>query len=165
LADKEVAVITISLAGPQNELMEAAIAALVARGHVVVAAAGNDGPAAPPVYPAAYPGVVAVTSVDTGRHLQLDAGRGPHIAFAALGVEVDVALPGGSYTKITGTSYAAPRVAAHFAAEMDDPDPAAAANAMERIKTLAIDLGTPGRDDSFGYGFLDSAAPTASLQQ
>jgi subtilisin family serine protease len=163
LAEKEVAVIAISLAGPQNALIESAISALVARGHVVVAAAGNDGPAAAPVYPGAYPSVIAVTSVDEGRRLQLDAGRGPHIAFAALGVDIEAAALGGGYAPITGTSYAVPRVAGIFAIAIDAPSPAAAASALDSVKAQAIDLGDPGRDSSFGYGYLDGAAPTASL--
>ena len=163
LAQKQVPVIAMSLAGPENLLIKAAIEAMVARGFIIVAAAGNDGPAAPPVYPGAYPGVIAVTSVDDRRKLQLDAGRGPHIAFASLGVDVKAAKVGGDYATITGTSYAVPKVSAHFAAAMDGPDPTAAARVLESVKSEAIDLGDPGRDDSYGYGYLDGATPTASL--
>jgi hypothetical protein len=163
LAEKDVAVITVSLAGPQNALLESAVDALVARGHIVVAAAGNDGPAAAPAYPGAYPGVIAVTSVDSSHHLQLDAGRGAHISFAALGVGIEAAQAGGGFAQVTGTSYAVPRVGAHFALAMDNPNPTAAATALESVKSRAIDLGSPGRDDSYGYGYLDGATPTASL--
>src|SRR6185503_9552733 len=55
-------VISISLAGPNNSAVAKAIAAAQRRGVVIVAAVGNDGPAAPPAYPASYPGVVAVTA-------------------------------------------------------------------------------------------------------
>ena len=57
-------VISISLSGPNNAAVGKAIAAVRRKGAVVVAAVGNDGPAAPPAYPASYPGVVAVTGVD-----------------------------------------------------------------------------------------------------
>src|SRR5438067_2115448 len=59
LAANNIAVTNISLAGPPNLLLEAAVKAFVATGHTLVAAAGNGGPAAGPNYPAAYPGVVA----------------------------------------------------------------------------------------------------------
>ena len=56
--------INVSLVGPRNALLERVVASLVSRGHLIVAAVGNDGPAAPPLYPAAYDGVVGVTAVD-----------------------------------------------------------------------------------------------------
>ena len=60
-------VINISLVGPPNLLVRRAVQLVQARGIQVVAAVGNDGPAAPPQYPASYPGVVAVTAVDFER--------------------------------------------------------------------------------------------------
>ena len=64
LAGEKVAVINLSLVGPPNRLLESLVHAMQQRGHVLVAAVGNDGPAARPLYPAAYPGVVGVTAVD-----------------------------------------------------------------------------------------------------
>src|SRR5256885_5630000 len=49
---------------------------VLARGHLVVAAVGNDGPAAPPLYPAAWPGVVGVTAVDARQQVLGEALRG-----------------------------------------------------------------------------------------
>ncbi len=54
LATEGVRVINMSLAGPPNRVLEAAIAALVERGVIVVAAVGNNGPTGAPLYPAAY---------------------------------------------------------------------------------------------------------------
>src|SRR5436190_7805481 len=64
-ASKHPSVINISLVGPDNRALARAIAALEARGIPLVAAVGNDGPAAPPQFPASYSGVVAVTGVDS----------------------------------------------------------------------------------------------------
>ncbi|HET8612588.1 MAG TPA: S8 family serine peptidase, partial [Sphingomonas sp.] len=61
LASRGARVVNISLVGPPNPLLERGVRALQARGVIVVAAVGNDGPAAPPQYPASYPGVIAVT--------------------------------------------------------------------------------------------------------
>lgn len=154
LADEEIGVVNISLAGPPNRLVEAAVAALAAKGHIVVAAAGNAGPAAGVAYPAAYDGVVAVTAVDAQRKIQLDAARGIEIAFAALGVDLCAADPGTSYGAVTGTSFAAPIVAARFARLLDRPDPAAAAHIYDVLAVEALDLGDPGRDPVFGHGYL-----------
>jgi hypothetical protein len=121
MAANNIAVTNISLTGPPNALLAAAVKSFLAGGHLLVAAVGNDGPAAPPNYPAAYPGVVAVTSVDKSGHLQLDANGGT-ARFAALGVSVRAAnLPRG-YAAVTGTSYAAPAIAARFALLLASPD-------------------------------------------
>jgi hypothetical protein len=155
VASKGVAVINVSLAGPPNRLVEAAVRALVARGYIIVAAVGNDGPATHVAYPAAYEGVIAVTSVDSERAIQVDANRGPQIAFAAFGVKVKAADLKKSYTAVTGTSFAAPLVAARFAREMARPDTADAARVSRLLESQAEDLGAPGRDPVFGYGYLD----------
>jgi len=121
LAENNVAVVNISLAGPPNALLGAAVKAFVGSGHVLVAAAGNDGPAAPPNYPAAYPGVIGVTAADAAHHLALDANRGA-ARFAALGVNVRAAALPSGYGMASGTSYASPLVAARFALLVAVPD-------------------------------------------
>jgi subtilisin family serine protease len=132
MAARGIAVTNISLAGPPNALLAAAVKAFVAGGHVLVAAAGNDGPAGPLNYPAAYPGVISVTSVDADQHLQLDANR-TRCRFAARGVDVRAAnLPDG-YADFTGTSYAAPVVTARFALLVRRPDVRQARMAQDRL--------------------------------
>lgn len=115
-ASKQPRVINISLVGPKNRTLERAIAALQARGITVVAAVGNDGPAAPAQYPASYPGVIAVTGVDGNDRALREAGVASHLDFAAPGADLVAALPGDGYTPVRGTSFAAPFVAARLAA-------------------------------------------------
>jgi len=155
VAAQGVPVINVSLVGPANALLEAVTRAVLARGHVIVAAGGNDGPATPIEYPAAYDGVIAVTSVNTAHQVQIDANQGPQLAFAAIGVDVPAAIPGKTYKRFTGTSFAVPVVAAWFALKLAHPDNAAAAAAYRELQNQAIDLGDPGRDPVFGWGFLD----------
>jgi len=107
-------VISISLVGPMNAVVERAIAAVQRRGIRVVAAVGNDGPAAPAQYPASYPGVVAVTAVDARGHALPEAGRAMHLDFAAPGADMAAALPGQGYARVRGTSFAAPLAAARL---------------------------------------------------
>ncbi len=115
-ASKRPSVINISLVGPNNRTMARAIAALRARGIPLVAAVGNDGPAAPPQFPASYAGVLAVTGVDASDRALREAGRATHLDFAAPGADLVAALPGKGYTPVRGTSFAAPFVAARLAA-------------------------------------------------
>ncbi|MGI8932001.1 MAG: S8 family serine peptidase [Sphingomicrobium sp.] len=115
-ASKRPTVINISLIGPANRAMARAISALQARGITVVAAVGNDGPAAPPQYPASYPGVIAVTGVDAKDHALREAGRALHLDYAAPGADLVAAAPGNGYIAVRGTSFAAPLVTARIAA-------------------------------------------------
>ncbi|MDE1923198.1 MAG: S8 family serine peptidase [Gammaproteobacteria bacterium] len=154
LAQNRVPVINISLVGPKNLLLAQVVAALLARGYVIVAAVGNDGPAAPPLYPAAYPQVVGVTAVDAERRVLLEAERGPQVTFAAQGAGLEAANLRQGSTLVRGTSFAAPTVAALFAARMSAPDPAAAAAALAALIRRAVDLGPTGRDPIYGYGLL-----------
>jgi Subtilase family len=114
LASKHPQVINVSLVGPSNRLLERAVAAVQARGIEVVAAVGNDGPAAPPQYPASYPGVIAVTGVDGKGRALPEAGKPAHLDFAAPGADMAAALPGQGYARVRGTSFAAPLAAARL---------------------------------------------------
>src|SRR5437763_5692449 len=116
LAGKRPQVINISLVGPPNMLVQRAIQIVESRGIQVVAAVGNDGPAAPPQYPASYPGVVAVTAVDAGGRALPEAGKPTHLDFAAPGADMAAALPGNGFTRVRGTSFAAPLAAARLLA-------------------------------------------------
>jgi hypothetical protein len=114
LASHHPQVINISLVGPANNAVQRAVQIVQARGIEVVAAVGNDGPAAPPQFPASYPGVVAVTGVDAGGRALPEAGRAAHVDFAAPGADMAAALPGNGYARVRGTSFAAPLAAARL---------------------------------------------------
>jgi len=115
LATRGARVINVSLVGPPNPLLQAAVRTLQAKGILIVAAVGNDGPAAPPQYPASYPGVIAVTGVDAKGKPLLEAGKPLHVDFAAPGADIAGAVPGGGWERLRGTSFAAPFVAASLA--------------------------------------------------
>ena len=115
IATRRPSVINISLVGPRNALVERAVSLLLARGIKVVAAVGNDGPAAPPLYPASQAGVIAVTGVDGTNRALAEAGRSSHLDYAGPGADMAAALPGRGYTRVRGTSFAAPFVTARLA--------------------------------------------------
>jgi len=154
LAQNGVAVTTISLVGPDNRLLSAAVSRAQQRGMLIVAAVGNDGPAAPPAYPASYKGVFAVTGIDAKGRALPEAGRALHVDFAAPGDAVLAATGVGSSDRLRGTSFAAPLVAGRLALRYPIPaidriGPAVAALVME-----ARDLGKPGRDKIYGHGLI-----------
>jgi hypothetical protein len=151
MQDSDVAVVNISIEGPRNEILEEMVRRAAQRGHLIVAAAGNGGPLADPVYPGAYDGVIAVTAVDSGGRAYLRANRGSYVDFAALGVDVPVATEQGMST-VSGTSFAAPIVAAKLAERLHQPSPRGAADAVQALQRTAIDRGRPGRDPVYGWG-------------
>lgn len=112
-----VPVINFSLTGPPDRALEQMIGLCDERGVLVVAAVGNGGPAAAPSYPAAYDGVIGVTAVDHAGSVYRWANRGSYVDIAALGVGVEIALPGGGWTHDSGTSLAAPLVSAFLVSE------------------------------------------------
>lgn len=151
LLSEQVSVVNISLVGPANRTLEMVVKKASSKGMLLVAAVGNDGPASPPLYPAAYADVVAVTAIDARGVVIPEACRGPHVAFAAPGSEMAVATIGpAAYTTARGTSFAAPIVAGLLAASM----PSAANVAVMSLARSAIDAGAPGRDAIYGYGIV-----------
>jgi subtilisin family serine protease len=79
------------------------------RGCILVAASGNNGEETR-YWPAAYPGVIAVGSVDAQRLPSVFSTRGEHVALCAPGERIHtLGLRG--YQEATGTSFAAPFVA------------------------------------------------------
>ncbi|MCE9523529.1 MAG: S8 family serine peptidase [Alphaproteobacteria bacterium] len=154
MAKMKVPVINLSLAGPPNPILEAVSARMNAMGHVLVAAVGNEGPHAPPQYPAAYDNVVGVTAVDSQDHVYLYANQGDYVDFAASGVDAPVAMLDGATETVSGTSYAAPIISAALARLIDRPDPRQVKAAIHTLEVEARDLGKPGRDTTFGFGLI-----------
>jgi subtilisin family serine protease len=143
-------VINVSLVGPPNAAVAAVIQSLAARGVLIVAAVGNDGPAAPPLYPASYPQVIAVTGVDRRDRLLPEASRALHIDFAAPGDALAAARVGGGLRPVRGTSYAAPIVAGRLAVLSRGGGRAA----IDALARQARDVGQRGRDPLYGYGVI-----------
>ena len=154
LAREHVAVINVSLVGPPNVTLEAVVRLMIARGYIVVAAVGNDGPAAPPLYPASYPGVVGVTAVDAHRHVLIEAARGPQVHFAAPGADMVAAKSPRGFEAVRGTSFAAPLVACLLAAQLQEPGKEGADHAIDDLAHRAISLGGHAPDRTYGYGLV-----------
>src|SRR3546814_12841191 len=111
MAANGVRIVTISLVGPDNPLLAGAVSAARRKGLILVAAVGNDGPAAPPAFPASYDGVVAVTGVDGRNRALIEAGRALPLDYSAPGADMVAATLTGEASRVRGTSFAAPFLA------------------------------------------------------
>jgi minor extracellular protease Epr len=154
MATRAIPVVTISLVGPDNGLLRRAIRSAQAKGMLIVAAVGNDGPAAPPRFPAAYKGVLGVTGVDRQHRALPEAGIATPVDFAAPGADIKGASPDGKTVSLRGTSFAAPMVAARLAAHYPSPNIARIEAAVNALIGEARDLGKKGADKVYGNGLI-----------
>ena len=162
LAASGAKVVNLSFAGPANLVLERMVQAMLEHDVALVAAAGNSGPNADPLFPAAYEGVVAVTAIDRDLRPYRQAAAGEHIDFAAPGVRLWTAasVRGGRFR--SGTSYAAPFVSAALAALRTAEPTLSGTQAVEQLAARAADLGAAGRDEIFGWGLLQAPETCAA---
>ncbi len=153
VAGEKVHVINLSVAGSANQILDTALGKAYRKGFILVAAAGNGGPEASPAYPAAYDYVIAVTAVDLNQKLYRFANRGPYVEFAAPGVDIWTAVPGGGRRQ-SGTSFAAPYVSVLIGLNVAAGGAKNPATAREGLMPRLLDLGAPGRDEEFGWGLV-----------
>jgi len=150
-----VQLVNISLAGPYNMILDRVVQRASAKGMVFVAAVGNDGPEAPPRYPAAFENVIAVTAIDSARNIYSRAVRGDHVDFSAPGVDVFV-NDGARAQYLSGTSVAAPFVTAMVASQAELSPEDNANTIKARMASFTEDLGQAGVDPVFGLGLVRS---------
>jgi subtilisin family serine protease len=149
-------IVNMSFAGPADPAIQRAIEAANKKGVVSIAAAGNAGPKSPPLYPAAYPGVIAVAATDADDRIFKSSNRGRHVAVAAPGVDILVAVPDGGYQMSSGTSYSAAEVSGIVALMLQRKPDLTPAAIRAMLMASAKDLGPRGRDDDFGAGLADA---------
>lgn len=173
-------VINMSLGGPYpSATLDAAVQQAIAAGVVVVAAAGNAN-SKTKMYPAGIDGVIAVGATDRLDERAFYSSFGPHLSLAAPGgdpwVDADgdgftdgvlstVVDPyvGPTYARKSGTSMAAPHVAAAaFLLRAARPE-LSPFLVRSQLCASARDLGAPGPDKFHGYGLLDADAALKDL--
>ncbi|MEP3330818.1 S8 family serine peptidase [Sedimentitalea sp.] len=153
MAGENVRFVNLALAGPYNKLLDLAVDRAAKRGMILVAAVGNDGPRADPLYPAGFESVIAVTAVDVNGGIYRKAVRGPHVDVAAPGV--DILLDTGSAMRlVSGTSIATPFVTARLVGDQSLKNVRSVDGVREHLAATSTELGAPGRDSLFGYGLV-----------
>src|SRR5690606_25278591 len=109
-ADQGAKVINLSLGSPFSAYtLQRAVDYAWSRGAVVIAAAGNENTNTPH-YPAAYPNVIAVASVNANDSKSVFSNYGQWVDVAAPGSEILSTYPDNRYAYLSGTSMAAPHV-------------------------------------------------------
>jgi hypothetical protein len=141
-----------------------------AKGSLVVAAAGNEfAQGNPVIFPAAYPHVLSVSSLNPSLQSSAFSSANAAVDLAAPGVDVPVATPAAfdddgvvdGVTRASGTSFAAPIVsgaAAWLATVRGDLSNGQLADVLRRS---ARDVDRPGYDTNTGFGLIRMGAALA----
>jgi len=155
LAENDVTLVNMSLAGPNNAILRKAVESACERGMTLVTAVGNGGPAAAPLFPAAYDCTIGVTAVDSLGKPYHRAGRGDHVDYALPGIDIRHATPGNQFGSSSGTSFAAAVLSGMIGALI--PDPLVGQQEIRRrLSVMSADAGVAGRDPVFGQGIIRS---------
>jgi len=117
--------------------------------------------------------VIAVGATDAEDKLFEQSSRGRHIAIAAPGVQILVAVPEGGYDVSSGTSYSAAEVSGIVALLLQRKPELTPEQVRGILQATAKDLGPKGPDAMFGAGLVDAyraltteiAPPTAAARR
>ncbi len=161
--DRGAKVVNLSLGGPGTGPSADAVRYAAEHDVLVVAAAGNERMSGNPVsYPAAYPDVLAVAASDIDDRTAAFSSTGPHVDITAPGDDIASTYPDG-YAYLSGTSMAAPVVAAAAALVRAARPDLSAGQVAALLTSTATDLAAPGRDDESGAGLVDPVTALCSV--
>ena len=166
--DHDADVINMSFGTPTScPALADAISAAAAAGVVMVAPSGNE-ISGEPMYPAAYPGVVAVSSIDTLEVIASFSNYGSYIDLCAPGVLLYSALPGDYlWGYWSGTSFSAPLVSGTAALILALPKSLHPDDVETHLRASArteLAWGTVLPPDIYyGYGAVDAYTAVNSL--
>ncbi|NKQ38580.1 MAG: S8 family serine peptidase, partial [Methanosarcinales archaeon] len=149
-------IISLSLgSGVSTIVMQDAVTHAWNNGVVVVAASGNSGDEGVS-FPAGFPEVIAVGSVDPDGQLSSFSSHGVEVELVAPGQNVLSLIPGNEFASYSGTSMATPHVAGVAALILSSEPNLTNQEVRDRLSSTAFDLGDMGRDNFFGYGLVDA---------
>ncbi|MEL3920372.1 S8 family peptidase [Aeromonas enteropelogenes] len=155
-------VINMSLGGSvPSKTEERAFNQAYSQNVLSVAAAGNAGNTSKS-YPASYSSVVSVAAIDANKQLAYFSQRNDQVELAAPGVSVMSTVPGG-YAYYSGTSMATPHVVGVAALAWSQRLECSNDQLRQTLRLSAQDLGTAGRDNSYGYGLVQAWAAADRL--
>ncbi|MBT6241086.1 MAG: S8 family serine peptidase [Rhodospirillaceae bacterium] len=154
LIAKKVDILNLSIAGAESKILQKFIKRAHKEQLVMVASAGSWGRTDKPAYPAAFNDVVAVTALSLDGKIYRKANAGKYIDFSAPGVQVYTAALGGGGRLQSGTSFAAPFITALMGLEILKGRAGTHSQLYNILQNKAKDLGAPGRDNVFGWGFV-----------
>ncbi len=162
-------VINMSLGGSSfNTAMQNAVLAAEAAGIVVVASAGNNNTSTAQ-YPASYPDVISVSALGPSLNKASYSSFGPTVVVAAPGGQTSAGFTSGVLSSTwnyqtgqprtdswQGTSMAAPHVTGIAALVLAAQPSLTYAQLRSRIVDFSVDLGSTGRDNTYGFGLVNA---------
>lgn len=137
-----------------SQVLHEAITYAYGKDVVMIAATGNDN-SSQPSYPATYPEVLGVSAIDTKGNRANFSNFGSSVGVVAPGVDIPSTYIDQDYAELSGTSMACPHVTGMAALIRSANPKLNNEQVISIIKSSAHDLGTPGRDDYYGYGLID----------
>jgi len=156
----------MSLGSPEpDEEIHQALLLAISKGVFVITAAGNEGPELDTVgYPAGFPEMVAVGSIDRTKKLSSFSSRGRQVDIVAPGDQITSCYPPRSYAVLSGTSMATPFVSGVVALmlakhrKLGGKTPIQTQQDMiEQLCRSADDAGKAGFDPLYGCGIINPA--------
>jgi subtilisin family serine protease len=157
-------ILSMSLGSPEpDEEIHQALLLAISKGIFVITAAGNEGPDLDTVgYPAGFPEMVAVGSIDRRKRLSQFSSRGRQVDVAAPGDQITSCYPPRGFATLSGTSMATPFVSGVVALalskhrQMGGKTPLRTQqDLIEHLRRTSIDAGPAGFDPLYGYGILN----------
>lgn len=159
-ADAGATAVSVSYTGITNPSVQTTGRYATVAGSMLFWAAGNNGATLGPA--SDWPDVIIVGATDRSDGLASFSARGSAIDLVAPGVSIVTTAMSSGYMTVDGTSFAAP-IAAAVAGLVKSANPALSGAQIESLlKSSARDLGTPGKDDLFGYGRIDGLSAIAA---
>jgi hypothetical protein len=151
-------IISMSLGGTQgNSVLKSAVDYAISKGCFVIAAAGNSGYSGSDTvkYPANYPEVIAVASIEKDEDPSRFSSGGDNVDIAAYGDGNFSTYKNNTYATLRGTSMATPVVSGLVALILTEyPEIDTQDKLMTYLKDNAKDIFEDGFDVRTGYGTL-----------
>lgn len=163
-ARADIQVVNMSFgSGSSSSVLERAVRNASEAGKILVASSGNDGDTRYN-YPASYDEVISVGATTSGDGIASFSVRNSKVDLCAPGADIFTTAHIDQYYRvINGTSFSSPAVAA-AAAVVKSVNERLSADEVEQILIdTSQDLGTRGRDNTYGHGKiqLDEAVSAA----
>ena len=151
--DNDIDIILMSFGGDSNsKFLEDVIKYANDKGVLIIAAAGNEGNQNL-IYPAAYDSVISVGSVNEDKVKSSFSNYGQTLDFVAPGENIKVS-DGQNEILVSGTSFSVPHLGIVASAYLSENLSLNNTGIIDKLKATALDLGSSGRDDEYGWGLV-----------
>ncbi len=145
-----------------NTVLQNAIAYAIAHDVIVVAAAGNSG-IKQLGYPAAFPKVIAVGSIDLNQHPSYFSSQGTFVSYSTYGESIYSLAPRSGYAYKTGTSQSTAALSGIISLIYSMKPELTSAQIQNLLSQSLDDISPTGKDIYTGYGAINGIKLAASL--